>query len=365
MADSSYVMNAALYPRYAKGYQGGREASRPTLRDQPTGSLFSTAPDLARLMSAVFADGRGVVSPEALAEMRRAQHPGLPLDFGHVMGLGWMLSGMTMADGRSLLWHGGTAIPFQAFLAMDPEAKLGVAVLSNSEEASRFISTIAVKALELALEAKTGRKPPPAAKSRKPAPVAVPPADLARYTGDYATFAAQLGSVWLDGGELKMWLWDRMVDLAPIGKDSFLPRQETFLGWPPGPCRTVLRIRHRPGPGSARSAWARHALPLREDQARCHSQGLGGPARSILHRPARRGHLLQGAGAGQEGWPPGGQDRHLFRHRGDAERPGRVSAGSGLGRRGCHRGHRHEHGSGGAGEGAGLYHSGYDFKRMP
>jgi CubicO group peptidase (beta-lactamase class C family) len=230
MRDSGYVLTEELARRFATGYRGGKPAPAPTLRDQPTGSLYTTVEDLAAFMAAVFADGAGVIPKDGLRESMRPQFPGLPLDFGHLQGLGWMLSGVTLADGRPVAWHGGTAIPFQAFLAVEPETKLGVAILANSEEASRFASDLAVKALDMAMEVKTGRAAPLPPRPAKPKGVQLSPEELASYAGDYATFAGQFGSIWLDGDDLKMWLLDREVELMPLGKGRFLPRKEAMFG---------------------------------------------------------------------------------------------------------------------------------------
>jgi hypothetical protein len=53
---------------------------------------------------------------------------------------------------------------------------------------------------------------------------------LEHIAGNYATFGAMLGKVWLERGELKMWLWDREVELDPVGRDRFLPRKESLFG---------------------------------------------------------------------------------------------------------------------------------------
>ena len=241
MASSSYVMTGSLAPRYAQGYRDGKAAPRPTLRDQPAGSLFTTASDLCRLLRALFAGGRGLMSPGSLAETTTPQYPGLPLDFGHENGLGWMLSGLPLPDGRRLVWHGGTAMPFQAFLAWQPEEKVGVAILANSEEASRFISPLAVRAVDLAIQARSGSGEPvlraetgsagqAGTEGGNPIPVPMKTEQLERIAGDYATFGAMLGKVWLERGELKMWLWDREVELDPVGHDRFLPRKESLFG---------------------------------------------------------------------------------------------------------------------------------------
>lgn len=369
MNDSSYVMNARLWPRYAKGYQGGREADRPTLRDQPTGALFTTVTDMGRFLSAVFAQGRGVVSPGTLREMSRVQFPALPLDFGHEMGLGWMLSGVRLKGGQPLVWHGGAAIPFQAFCAMLPGEKLGVVILSNTQEASHFLSTLGIEALDLALEAKTGIKPTPEPTPATPLPVAVKTDELARVVGAYATFSSLLGNVWQDAQGLRMWLWDRTVELEPVkggeGRLTFLPRKEALFGlatqvmpdlsleFTQAAGRDVLVLRghampypfEKMAPRQVPQAWKDRLGVYVTDQ-----QGRGISYRS-LELLEQNGLLVAKIGV-TNGMPdsPAAQSLFPLVPVSDDEA---VIGGIGTGSGGVVRA-----------ENGGLYHSGYDFRRV-
>lgn len=233
MQSSSYVMLPGLEARYAKGYRAGKEAQRFLLRDQPAGSLFTSVEDLATLLRAMFADGCGVIAPDSLRQMLTRQYPGLPLDFGMAMGLGWMLSGLTLSDGAPVVWHGGAASPHQALLAFVPGENVGVALLANADEAARFLAPVALEALEGLRAAKTGAAPKPAPTPPRPDPTALSPEDIALTTGNYATFGAQWGSVWLDKGRLHMWLADRTITLEPIGGGVFLPARDTLFGLVP------------------------------------------------------------------------------------------------------------------------------------
>ncbi len=62
------------------------------------------------------------MGPETLNSMYEEQYPGIALDFGHQMGLGWMLNGLGMDDTKTLAWH----LALRALKLMR-EAKYGVA----------------------------------------------------------------------------------------------------------------------------------------------------------------------------------------------------------------------------------------------
>lgn len=369
MQSSSFVMNADLWPRYAKGYQGGHEAHRPTLRDIPTGALFTTVKDMARFLSALFADGRGIVSPGTLREMRRVQFPGLPLDFGHEMGLGWMLSGVHLAGGHPLVWHGGAAIPFQAFCAMLPGEKLGVVILSNTQEASHFLSTLAIEALDLALAARTGVKATPVPAPPKLRPATPTNNELKQVEGAYATFSSQLGNVWQDEQGLKMWLWDRTVELQPVdagaGQLMFLPRKEALFGlatrvmpdlsleYARADGREVLVLRghampypfEKMRPQPTPQAWKERLGTYVTDQS---GQGI---RYSSIELAEQNGLLAAkiGVSSGDPGSPTGTAVFPLVPISDEEAVIGGIGTGSGAVVRA---------------ENGGLYHSGYDFRRV-
>lgn len=66
--------------------------------------------------------------------------------------------------------------------------------------------------------------PPPDLPKKATDPVQVPPDKLARYAGHYAMFNGQLGSITVDGDQLKTSLFDRSFTLPPVSADTFMPK---------------------------------------------------------------------------------------------------------------------------------------------
>lgn len=147
-----------------KSYDKGKEVEAVPLRDLPSGGLNSSANDMAHFVQMVFADGKyadqKIVRPETLREMLRVQNAHIPLDFDTQMGLGWMLSGVDVPQAKMVASHGGTTLNFHTLMAVLPEEKLGVVVLSNSVTAQGVVSKIATETLNMALEDKFGIRQP-------------------------------------------------------------------------------------------------------------------------------------------------------------------------------------------------------------
>jgi CubicO group peptidase (beta-lactamase class C family) len=143
-----------------KAYKDGQEVEAVPLRDLPSSSMNSSADDMAHFMQMVFADGsfngKQVIKADALREMFRVQNPNVPLDFDFKMGFGWMLSGVDVPHAGTVASHGGTTLNYHTMMAVLPEHKLGVVVLSNSADAEDIVSDVTAKTLQLALDAKTG-----------------------------------------------------------------------------------------------------------------------------------------------------------------------------------------------------------------
>ena len=143
-----------------KAYKDDKEVEAIPLRDLPSSSLLSSASDMTRFMRMLFADGkfegRQIIKPESLREMVRVQNAGVPLDFDFKMGLGWMLSGVDVPGAGTVASHGGTTLNYHTMLAVLPEHKLGVVVLSNSANAQAAVAKVTEATLRLALEAKRG-----------------------------------------------------------------------------------------------------------------------------------------------------------------------------------------------------------------
>ncbi|GAB5605337.1 serine hydrolase domain-containing protein [Sideroxyarcus sp. TK5] len=143
-----------------KAYKDGKEVEAIPLRDLPSSSLISSASDMTRFMRMLFADGsfagRQILKPDSLREMVRAQNENVALDFDFRMGLGWMLSGVDVPRAGKVVSHGGTTLNYHTMLALLPEHKLGVVVLSNSANSQALVAKVTEETLKLALEAKRG-----------------------------------------------------------------------------------------------------------------------------------------------------------------------------------------------------------------
>ncbi|MBU0622846.1 MAG: beta-lactamase family protein [Gammaproteobacteria bacterium] len=143
-----------------KAYKDGKEVEAIPLRDLPSSSLISSASDMTRFVRMLFADGKleghQIIRPETLREMVRAQNENVALDFDFRMGLGWMLSGVDVPGAGAVVNHGGTTLNYHTMLALLPEHKLGVVVLSNSAGSQALVAKVTEETLRLALEAKRG-----------------------------------------------------------------------------------------------------------------------------------------------------------------------------------------------------------------
>jgi CubicO group peptidase (beta-lactamase class C family) len=153
--------SSSFTPRpVVKAYDRNKEIEVFSLRDMPAANLLSNVVDLGQFLKMQFADGRAgdrqVLSAASIHEMVRVQNADFPLTFNSYVGLGWMMSGIEVPGGGPVASHGGSLPDSHSMLAMLPQHKLGVVVLSNSMTAHASVSRIAGEALRLMLEAKTG-----------------------------------------------------------------------------------------------------------------------------------------------------------------------------------------------------------------
>jgi CubicO group peptidase (beta-lactamase class C family) len=185
MTQSSFV------PRpIAKAYDRNKEIEVFSLRDMPAANLLSTVVDLSQFLKMQFADGKAgqheVLSATSAREMVRIQNKDFPMTFGQYVGLGWMMSGIDVPGGGSVASHGGSLPDSHSMMAILPEHKLGVVVLSNSSSSHVAASKIATEALRLMLEAKTGirQDPAPPVRTAERAPSAD---ELRQFDGNFDT----------------------------------------------------------------------------------------------------------------------------------------------------------------------------------
>lgn len=189
MSSASFSAGPSASPLMARGYSKGNVRDEPALRDVPAGGLNASVEDLARFAAMVFAGGeaRGgrVLKVETVAEMLRPQNANVPLDLDARIGIGWFIGRPALQHGGKVVLHGGATRNFHSSLVALPEHKLAVVVLSNSAGSGAAVERIATEVLSVALEARTGLRPPPAPEPPKAAPLAE--AEAGRWEGDYAT----------------------------------------------------------------------------------------------------------------------------------------------------------------------------------
>ena len=235
MRSSSFEVTPQIEKLYSKGYRNGNEAIIPSLRDIPAGSMLSSVDDLARYLTFIFSDGRLydelLLRPQTLKEMFQPQFVGRELDFGHQVGLAWILSGLSVDGNRRVAWHNGGYQPFQAHLSLLPDDKLGVVILANTDEASKFITRVGTKALALALEAKYARAVAEPPRKRPLASMQLPREKLEQYAGNYVVFQnlTPIGTT-RNGLEIKVKTWGIDAELMPVDQHTFMPKASVFFG---------------------------------------------------------------------------------------------------------------------------------------
>jgi CubicO group peptidase (beta-lactamase class C family) len=127
-------------PERATGYlvsrpDGSRPVGPPTLARglAAAADISSTVEDLARFVSAQLAAGRPaeerLLRPSTLREMHRVHW--LSSGWSSGRGLGFSV---WRRDGRTLVGHGGWVAGHRSSIAFDPKTRLGVIVLTNSDE---------------------------------------------------------------------------------------------------------------------------------------------------------------------------------------------------------------------------------------
>lgn len=213
----------------AKPYRGGQAVEATELRDSPAGSLITSVHDLAHFIGFVLGDGESatgqpLMRADTLDTMFHPQFPKLPLDFNHDNGLGWMIDGVHIPGVGPVSWHDGGYPGYFSYIAIAREHKLGVVVLSNDQAGKSFINQIGAKALQLALEAKTGQAiNPPEADTNKAQPAEFHDEHLDRYAGNYVVFG-QLTPITANKGHLSLEALGKHIDLIPVAENKFVPR---------------------------------------------------------------------------------------------------------------------------------------------
>lgn len=138
MTGSSFIVaGAELEPRLAAGYErrqdGTIDGSQPAIEHAgrgykvPNGGVYSTVADLGRFLGAMSGvPGLRILSEESRLEALEIQTPEDPNS-----GYGLGFSVIVDEQGRKTASHGGSVAGYNAYMTMDPDARIGVVLLRN------------------------------------------------------------------------------------------------------------------------------------------------------------------------------------------------------------------------------------------
>lgn len=228
LVQAGYERNAAISANCARGHRQGKPLPPTGLRDDPAGALVATPGELALFLQFVLAEGRApggqrLMRAETLRSMFEPQFP-MPLDFGHRVGMGWMLSGIEVPGAGPVAWHAGQYPGYFAALMVAREQGLGVLVMTNGDEGRDFALASAAKALELALEAQTGRAAAPAPRPQVALRGDVDPTELRWLAGDYAILGNK-SRIEVRDRHLVADLFNNKLELVPRADGRFVVRK--------------------------------------------------------------------------------------------------------------------------------------------
>lgn len=237
MDDSRFLMQPTNDPALAVGYRQGKPgAERYLLREVPAGALVSNVSDMSRFIRMLLADGRvgsrAVLSPETLQEMWRRQNTDVALDMDFRIGLGWMLGQPGLDYAGTVVHHNGGTLGASSELILLPQHKLGVIILANSPDASAALNGIAVQALKLALEAKTGLQEPSTPKPAAAVPAAMTSTQLEPLAGHYASNLGSVFTLQNKDSYLQTQFLGMTLALWPSADETFALQYRMF-GWLP------------------------------------------------------------------------------------------------------------------------------------
>ena len=229
MDSSSFDSSSDNDPRLAQGYRHGDPVSIIHERDIPAAGMVSSAKDMAQFLQVVLGDGPS--RPKWAKAMFTPAYPGIPLDFGHQVGLGWQLSGIEIPGAQGVAWHDGEYPPYNAQVVALNKQGLGLVLLSNCAEGDALQGDMTVRVLKLMLQDKFGIPEDLKKKEIKmPPTVQVAPEELDKDTGYYSALG-QLMKVTRQDNHLGAEWNGHQLDLLPIGQDTFVPHI-TFIFFP-------------------------------------------------------------------------------------------------------------------------------------
>lgn len=217
MTSSSFLTKGVSRERLSQGYMritngkgGFHEGPAPVfdLGTIPAGNLWTSAGDLAKFLSMLAAGGsaggKQIISRKTLDEMWKPQLVAGDVGFGLAFRVGKFRNHKTVA-------HMGAVYGHTSSVALLPEQKLGVVLLSNEDIAVGPLNKLTNLALSLLLEAKLGEKPPAPLKPRE-----VTQQELESLSGEYES-PSHWAKIEVVDGKLAGNIGGQPIELTPRG----------------------------------------------------------------------------------------------------------------------------------------------------
>lgn len=145
MASSEFAWSGAIERSLATPYaEDGRRLPAYRYDARAAAGLYATAGDLARFLAAHVAGprgepaGRGVIGAAGLGELLRpVARTGRVEGLWDAYGLGYEIE--PLGDGRSMVGHAGVNRGWRCRMALEPEARAGIVVLTNSDRGAAVV----------------------------------------------------------------------------------------------------------------------------------------------------------------------------------------------------------------------------------
>ncbi len=217
--------------KYSYDYNGHSVEEQP-MSNIPAGAIYSNVYDMAKYLKTIINYGKfenkEIIDSISLCEMFKVQNIDVPLDLGRPIGLTWFIA---HNDSGNYVYHEGASLHQRSFLAVAPESRFGIVLLTNSDNGGNFqwrVTEMMAEAAKL-----TGYKVPKISGSDTKSShyytllnkaefskVKLLPTDLTKFTGLYTSPFMCINIV-QKGDKLFFNLAGHKIFLTPISGNNF------------------------------------------------------------------------------------------------------------------------------------------------
>ncbi|MET9023031.1 serine hydrolase [Actinopolymorpha sp. NPDC004070] len=196
------------------------------------GGAYTNVVDALRYLHFHLTGGRGVLRPELLDQMYQIPNPLPGQRFGYGLGVS-----VSRWNGRRVLNHGGSGFGFQSDMAWDPDAGIGVVMLTNTDQP---LKTRLAMGMVADLTGSDPYVPPP-----PPAATGVDREALAMMAGEYVGRGFSVVRIGVDGDRVSLERGGARQPLRVIGADELVAEDDGYqrfrlLGHDGGPGHDYL-----------------------------------------------------------------------------------------------------------------------------